>query len=133
MLKLFLNVIQLYSHPPSLYCHWEALSVSRSVVPDSLQPHGLQPTRLLCPWYFQARILEWVAIWLSLGNAHYILIYCRISNTIYTYLCTVVSINYIKKGKNTDFIITQLPLLVVIVFFSCRFMRSLAFSLKNFI
>ena len=23
---------------------------SRSVVSDSLQPHGLQPTRLLCPW-----------------------------------------------------------------------------------
>ena len=21
-----------------------------SVVPDSLRPHGLQPTRLLCPW-----------------------------------------------------------------------------------
>ena len=25
---------------------------SRSVVSDSLQPHGLQPTRLLCPWGF---------------------------------------------------------------------------------
>ena len=25
-------------------------SVSRSVVADSLQPHGLQPTSLLCPW-----------------------------------------------------------------------------------
>ena len=25
-------------------------SVSCSVVSDSLQPHGLQPTRLLCPW-----------------------------------------------------------------------------------
>ena len=25
------------------------VSVSRSVVPDSLRPHGLQPTRLLCP------------------------------------------------------------------------------------
>ena len=25
-------------------------SVSRSVVADSLQPHGLSPTRLLCPW-----------------------------------------------------------------------------------
>ena len=24
--------------------------VSRSVVFDSLQPHGVQPTRLLCPW-----------------------------------------------------------------------------------
>ena len=24
--------------------------VSRSVVPDSLRPHGLQPIRLFCPW-----------------------------------------------------------------------------------
>ena len=29
--------------------------VSRSVVPDSLQPHGLQPTRLLCPWDFPGK------------------------------------------------------------------------------
>ena len=35
---------------------------SRSVVSDSLWPHGLQPTRLLCPWIFQARVLEWGAI-----------------------------------------------------------------------
>ena len=32
------------------------------VVPDSKQPHGLQPTKLLCPWIFQARVLEWGAI-----------------------------------------------------------------------
>ena len=25
-------------------------SVSRSVVSDSLRPHGLEPARLLCPW-----------------------------------------------------------------------------------
>ena len=25
---------------------------SHSVVPDSSPPHGLQPTRLLCPWDF---------------------------------------------------------------------------------
>ena len=25
-------------------------SVSHSVVSDFLRPHGLQPTRLLCPW-----------------------------------------------------------------------------------
>ena len=28
----------------------ESESVSQSVVSDSLQPHILQPTRLLCPW-----------------------------------------------------------------------------------
>ena len=35
------------------------VSVSRSVVPDSLPPHGLQPS---VHEIFQARILEWVAI-----------------------------------------------------------------------
>ena len=30
-----------------------------------LQPHRLWPTRLLCPWILQVRILEWVAIPLS--------------------------------------------------------------------
>ena len=29
---------------------WSGLSCS--VVSDSLQPHGLEPTRLLCPWDF---------------------------------------------------------------------------------
>ena len=29
--------------------------VSHSVVLDSLQPHGLKPTRLLCPWDAQAK------------------------------------------------------------------------------
>ena len=28
---------------------------SRSVVSDSLRPHGLQPTRLLCPWDFPGK------------------------------------------------------------------------------
>ena len=31
---------------------WGLVSVIRSVVPNSLWPHGLQPTRLLCPWEF---------------------------------------------------------------------------------
>ena len=30
------------------YIHW--VSESRSVVPDSLRPHGWQPARPLCPW-----------------------------------------------------------------------------------
>ena len=29
--------------------------VSRSVVSDSLQPHGLKPARLLCPWDFPGK------------------------------------------------------------------------------
>ena len=42
-----------------LHCQMDSLlsivSVSRSVMPDSLWPHGLQPTRLLCPWDFQSK------------------------------------------------------------------------------
>ena len=34
------------------------VSISCSVLPDSLQPHGLQPTRLLCPWDFPGKGTE---------------------------------------------------------------------------
>ena len=37
---------------PSPMHESEKWKVSRSVVSDSLRPHGLQPTRLLCPWDF---------------------------------------------------------------------------------
>ena len=36
---------------------------------DSLQPHELQPARLLVHGIFQARILEWVAISFSRGSS----------------------------------------------------------------
>ena len=42
------------------------VSVSRSVMPDSLRPHGLQPS---VHEIFQARILEWVAISFSRGSS----------------------------------------------------------------
>ena len=45
------------------------VSVNRSVMLDSLRPHGLQPTRLLVHEIFQARILEWVAISFSRGSS----------------------------------------------------------------
>ena len=32
-------------------------------------PHGLQPTRLLCPWNFPHKNLEWVAIYSSRGSS----------------------------------------------------------------
>ena len=35
---------------------------SRSVVSDPQRPYGLQPTRLLRPWDFPARVLEWGVI-----------------------------------------------------------------------
>ena len=39
-----------------------AVCASFSVVSDSLWFHGLQPTRVFCPWDFLARILECIAI-----------------------------------------------------------------------
>ena len=36
----------------SLTILWTVCVLRRSVMPDSLRPHGLQPTRLLCPWGF---------------------------------------------------------------------------------
>ena len=46
--------------------------LSCSAMSDSLQPHGLQLARLLCPWGFvflQARKLEWVAMPFSRGSS----------------------------------------------------------------
>ena len=40
---------------------------SCSVVSDSLPSH--LPTRLVCPWNFQARVLEWVAISFSRASS----------------------------------------------------------------
>ena len=39
-------------------CYCGYCLVARSCLALS-RPHGLQPTRLLCPWDFQARVLEW--------------------------------------------------------------------------
>ena len=44
----------------------ESESVSSSIVSDSLQP--MDCTRLLCPWNFQGRTMEWVAIPFSRGS-----------------------------------------------------------------
>ena len=40
---------------PSPMCENEKWKWSRSVVSDSSRPHGLQPTRLLCPWDFPGK------------------------------------------------------------------------------
>ena len=45
------------------------MCVSLSVVSDTLQPHGLWPARLLCPWNFPGKNLEWVAISFSRGSS----------------------------------------------------------------
>ena len=43
--------------------------LSHSLVSNSVRPHGLWPTRLLCPWNSPARILEWVAMSSSRGSS----------------------------------------------------------------
>ena len=53
----------------SLIVNVYACVLSPSVVPDSLQPCGLQPTRLHWPWNLQARILEWAAMPSSRGSS----------------------------------------------------------------
>ena len=46
---------------------WDVESESCSVM--SLRSHGLQPTRLLCPWILQVWTLEWVAMPSSRGSS----------------------------------------------------------------
>ena len=68
-----LHILFSFVHGIVLSCQLEAWHCCRyrshAVVSDSLQPHGLQPTRLLCPWDFPARVLEWVAIFFSRGSS----------------------------------------------------------------
>ena len=40
-----------------------------SVVPDSLCPHGLHPTRLLISWNFLGRTVKWVSVFSSKGSS----------------------------------------------------------------
>ena len=54
----------------SLFVVWKwSESISHSVVSNSLWPHDLKSTRLLCPWILQARLLEWAAISFSRGSS----------------------------------------------------------------
>ena len=39
--------------------------LNHSVVSDSLQPHGLEPARLFCPWNFSGKNAE--------GGCHFLL------------------------------------------------------------
>ena len=45
--------------------------LSRLVMSDSLQSHGLQPARLPVHGIFQARLLEWVALSFSRGFSYF--------------------------------------------------------------
>ena len=50
------SCLQRHLPPPVLSAHFTCASV----MSDSLRPHGLYPTRLLCSRIFKAGILEWV-------------------------------------------------------------------------
>ena len=60
----------IYDSPPSFpvpgILQRRKVKSESSVVSDSQRPHGLQPTRLLRPWIFQAWVLEWGAIAFSI-------------------------------------------------------------------
>ena len=49
--------------------HGIGACLSAQPCPSLLQPHGLQPVRILCRGISQARILEWVAISSSRGSS----------------------------------------------------------------
>ena len=69
---------------------------SRSVMSDSQWPHGLQPTRLLCPWDFPGKstgvgchCLRWVQL-------------CGSLSILWHYLSLGFSIPYFAKWDNRD-------------------------------
>ena len=53
----------------SLWYWYRGAKWSRSALLASLWPRGLQPTSLLVHGIFQARVLEWVAIFFSRGSS----------------------------------------------------------------
>ena len=60
----------------------ESESVSHSVMPNSLRPYRLQPTRLLCPWDFPDKDIGLVCHFLLQGifltqGSNLNLLHCR--------------------------------------------------------
>ena len=59
-----------YTMEKLIYIHiCMIVCVSRSVVSNYLQLHGLEPTRFLCPWDSPGKNMEWVAIPYSRGSS----------------------------------------------------------------
>ena len=52
-------LISFMSSESSLYKSYTCVVLSCSIVSDSLQPHGLQPARHLCPWGFSRQEYNW--------------------------------------------------------------------------
>ena len=56
--RQLLVVLSNQTHFDSCICYYHdsvCRVLSRSVISDTLQPHGLQPTRLPCPWNFPGK------------------------------------------------------------------------------
>ena len=106
-------------------CSSDLESISCSVVPDSLQPHGLQPTKLLCPWDFPDKDTGVVSHFPSPGNlppalwqilyqmryqeSHYINIhmYIYIININIVFLNTYTQKQLHKEGVITNSVIPK--------------------------
>ena len=72
---------------PSPMHEGEKWKWSRSVMPNSLQPHGLQPTRLLRPWDFPGK---------STGvGCHFLL---QLRNIIFTKICFFLKLVFTESA-----------------------------------
>ena len=79
------------------------MCVNGVVISDSLQPHGLYPVRLFVHSIFQARILEWGAIFLLQGNLPYPKNRTQVSwiaGRFFTIWATIWAFYSLKKKKN---------------------------------
>ena len=75
--------------------------LSCSVMSDSLLPHGMRvPTRLLCPWDFPGKILEWVAIPFSRDRTHISCVTCTSRQILYH--CATQEDLYCQQEKSKE-------------------------------
>ena len=102
--RMFLKTNPLPHIYTTIYIYiWWLVVCSQSRV-RLLQPHGLQPARLLCPWDFPGRILEWVTISFSRGSSQprdrtHVSCICRwflyqlsYQGSLYTHVCVYICI-----------------------------------------
>ena len=72
-------------------------------------PHGLQPTRLLRPWIFQARVLEWGAIafsgkiaWHSVIKLKIYILYSKIILLLVMYVSILMIFHYSDRSNELN-------------------------------
>ena len=100
--------------PISIFISHISVSVSLSVMPDSLRPHGLQSTRLLCPWDPPGKdtgvgchfLLQGILLLLSHFNiSHYYGTFIKINELI------LIHYYYLKLMLSSDFLYSTLELI----------------------